>query len=66
MMALQRATEGRTSICIAHRLSTVVDADQIFVLDNGRVVEIGDHQSLIANSNNLYARLWERQNHVRS
>ena len=58
--AVQRAfdvlAEGRTTITIAHRLSTVRDADQIVVLDHGRVVEAGDHHSL-SNRNGRYASL---------
>jgi ATP-binding cassette subfamily B protein len=46
--ALERLSEGRTTITIAHRLSTVRDADQIVVLDRGRVAEIGDHTELLA------------------
>jgi len=61
MTALKRATHGKTSICIAHRLSTVVDADEILVLDGGKIVEQGNHHSLLTNPNSLYTRLWERQ-----
>uniref|UniRef100_A0A1L8DUJ8 Iron-sulfur clusters transporter ABCB7, mitochondrial n=2 Tax=Nyssomyia neivai TaxID=330878 RepID=A0A1L8DUJ8_9DIPT len=61
LQALSRATEGRTSICIAHRLSTVMDADEIFVLENGRVGDRGTHQELLRKGG-LYAKLWETQN----
>jgi ATP-binding cassette subfamily B protein len=57
--ALDRLAEGRTTIAIAHRLSTVYDADQIVVLDRGRVVEIGTHDELVANDGR-YAGLIER------
>uniref|UniRef100_A0A1B6IDM7 Iron-sulfur clusters transporter ABCB7, mitochondrial n=1 Tax=Homalodisca liturata TaxID=320908 RepID=A0A1B6IDM7_9HEMI len=59
--ALQRATEGRTSICIAHRLSTVMDADEILVLQNGRLQERGSHQQLLNNPHSLYSRMWNMQ-----
>ncbi|MBE6473201.1 MAG: ABC transporter ATP-binding protein [Coriobacteriaceae bacterium] len=56
--ALGRAMEGRTVILVAHRLSTVVDADQIVVLDEGSVAERGTHGSLLERGG-LYARMWE-------
>ena len=55
-----RAGEGRTQLIIAHRLSTVMHADQILVLDEGALVERGTHAELLAN-NGLYAGLWQRQ-----
>jgi ATP-binding cassette, subfamily B, bacterial len=57
--ALDRLAEGRTTIAIAHRLSTVYDADQIVVLDKGRVVERGTHDELVALSGR-YAELVDR------
>ncbi|MBU6314172.1 MAG: ABC transporter ATP-binding protein/permease [Actinomycetales bacterium] len=58
--ALQSALKGRTSIVIAHRLSTVRDADQILVLDKGHIVERGKHDELVA-LGGLYADLYNRQ-----
>ncbi len=58
--ALARALEGRTSIVIAHRLSTVRKADQILVLESGLIKERGKHDELIA-LNGLYADLYQRQ-----
>ena len=55
--AFARLTQGRTVIMIAHRLSTVVGADRIVVLDRGRVVEQGAHDELVA-ADGLYARMW--------
>ncbi|WP_248257708.1 ABC transporter ATP-binding protein [Georgenia sp. EYE_87] len=59
-LALDTAMEGRTSIVIAHRLSTVRKADSIAVVDGGRVVEQGTHAELLA-SHGLYAELYETQ-----
>ena len=50
----------RTSIIVAHRISTVKDADRIFVLDRGRIVERGTHDELISNKG-LYAELHKKQ-----
>ena len=58
--ALQSALKGRTSIVIAHRLSTVRDADQILVLEKGQIVERGKHDELVARGG-LYADLYYRQ-----
>ncbi|XP_043276616.1 iron-sulfur clusters transporter ABCB7, mitochondrial isoform X2 [Venturia canescens] len=59
--ALRRATSGRTSIVIAHRLSTVMDADEILVLDNGCLVDRGSHEELMAKPQSIYNKLWEAQ-----
>ena len=58
--AMQRARQGRTSIVIAHRLSTVMDADQILVMDQGRLVEQGTHEDLL-DQDGLYADLYRTQ-----
>jgi subfamily B ATP-binding cassette protein MsbA len=58
--ALKRLMQGRTSLVIAHRLSTIVDADLIFVIEGGRVVESGDHDTLLAQGG-AYARLYRLQ-----
>ncbi|UYV83429.1 ABCB7, partial [Cordylochernes scorpioides] len=60
--ALRMAGQGRTTICIAHRLSTVVDADEILVLHSGKVEERGTHRSLLRDTNSYYASLWHTQN----
>ncbi|QDO99568.1 lipid A export permease/ATP-binding protein MsbA [Ferrovibrio terrae] len=59
-VALSELMRGRTTLVIAHRLSTVIDADVIFVLDHGRLVEQGSHAELLAR-NGAYARLYATQ-----
>ena len=58
--ALDKIMEGRTTLVIAHRLATVIGADRILVLDHGRLVEEGTHQSLIARAG-IYKRLADLQ-----
>lgn len=57
---LARISERRTTLIIAHRLSTITHADEIIVLNDGRIAERGNHQSLLA-QNGLYAEMWKRQ-----
>lgn len=63
--SLEKITKNRTTITIAHRLSTVRYADQIYVLENGMVQEMGNHESLLAHQG-LYAKLWRVQTGLRS
>ena len=57
---LWRLARNRTTLVIAHRLSTIVHADQILVMDDGRIVETGTHQLLLARQG-IYARMWQMQ-----
>jgi ATP-binding cassette, subfamily B, heavy metal transporter len=61
--ALDKVSEGRTTLVIAHRLSTVVNADEIIVLDKGVIAERGTHGQLLT-QNGIYAALWNRQREV--
>ncbi len=60
LATLHRVSEHRTSLSIAHRLSTIADADEILVLDHGRLAEQGSHSALLR-SDGLYAEMWARQ-----
>ncbi|MBI5464275.1 MAG: ABC transporter ATP-binding protein [Ignavibacteriales bacterium] len=59
--AINKLMKGRTSFVIAHRLSTVTNCDRIIVLERGRIVESGTHESLLAKPNGTYTRLYEMQ-----
>ncbi|MDO5718589.1 MAG: ABC transporter ATP-binding protein [Tissierellia bacterium] len=56
--ALKELSKGKTTIMIAHRMTTVKDADNIAVLDRGKIIEYGNHESLI-NKNGLYKKMWD-------
>jgi len=58
--ALEKVSRNRTSLVIAHRLSTIVGADEIIVLDQGKIAERGTHSELLA-AGGLYASMWNRQ-----
>ncbi|HKU97964.1 MAG TPA: ABC transporter ATP-binding protein [Vineibacter sp.] len=60
-LAMQKLMRGRTTLVIAHRLSTVRQLDRILVFDEGRIVEQGNHEALVARPDGLYRRLVERQ-----
>ena len=63
--SLEEVSQGRTTLVIAHRLSTVVEADQILVMEEGRIVERGRHEELL-NLNGSYAAMWARQQTARA
>ncbi|PVB59725.1 multidrug ABC transporter ATP-binding protein [Labrenzia sp. 011] len=58
---LQELMSGKTVIAIAHRLSTIAAMDRLIVMDGGRIVQQGSHESLLAEESGLYAQLWQRQ-----
>jgi ATP-binding cassette subfamily B protein len=60
-MAMERLMVGRTTLVIAHRLSTVRALDRLLVFDRGRIVEEGSHDELIRLNGGIYRRLFERQ-----
>jgi ATP-binding cassette subfamily B protein len=60
--AINEVSQGKSSLVVAHRLSTIVNADRILVLDNGKIVEQGNHKALMAKSGR-YAALWQMQQH---
>jgi ABC-type multidrug transport system fused ATPase/permease subunit len=59
--AIEKVTKGRTSIVIAHRLATVVNADKIIVMDKGKIVEQGNHAELLLNEKGFYKNLYDSQ-----
>lgn len=59
--AFRALKEGRTAVVVAHRLSTVMDADELIVLDKGKIVERGTHSELLSNPNGKYKELWDTQ-----
>jgi ATP-binding cassette, subfamily B, multidrug efflux pump len=59
--ATEKITKGRTSIVIAHRLATVVNADKIIVMDKGKIVEQGKHAELLLNEKGFYKNLYDSQ-----
>ena len=61
--ALLRLMHGRTSIVVAHRLSTISSLDRIVVLDNGKIIEQGSHNELLKLKDGQYKKLWDLQSH---
>jgi ABC-type multidrug transport system fused ATPase/permease subunit len=59
---LKQVTAGKTTLLIAHRLSTVMDCDRIFVLNDGHVIESGNHEELLKIPDGIYSGMWQLQN----
>jgi len=59
--AIEKITKNRTSIIIAHRLSTIMKADNIIVMENGKIVEVGRHEELLENKKGVYQKLYQAQ-----
>ena len=60
--ALHEKCRGSTVILISHRITTLMDADEIIVLDKGKVVETGTHSELLKNNNGIYRKIYDIQN----
>ena len=63
--SLRQASERRTTVTVAHRLSSITHCDAIIVMDKGRVVEKGTHHELLQRPSGLYRRMWEAQNEAK-
>ena len=61
LKSVNNLMQGRTSIAIAHRLVTVINCDEILVLENGKIIERGSHRQLIQKNSSLYYDLWQKQ-----
>ena len=60
---MQKISKGKTTLVIAHRLSTAADADKIIVLDKGKIVEEGTHEELLK-LGKVYLEMWEKQKRI--